>query len=489
MKVQLMYKDKHFEVKKQSDRTISLIINDLELERILDEMSSKDGIIYTACRDALLNPLMLIEDIYYRQDNLSDALNNPNSVKLLYQITIDTEAKRKSSWRWFSSNYLAGTYSSAVELLGIYLEMLMELRAVADNCMDHFHSEGFRNLLIMLQHELDDDYFELAKSQIDDLKHSDGTLISSEMGNYLQGINYVLRKREKKGFWSKWLFAPSYTIAPRDDSGAKDIEKRRERAINEATNALAQATEHLEGFFTMLRRELAFYIGCINLAEKINKTGMPICIPTIGDEDIRDRISRELYDVSLLLLKNTKIVGNDLNAKTKNLYLITGANQGGKSTFLRSIGQAQLMAQCGMFVGASEYSVPIRNGIFTHFKREEDKTLTSGKLDEELGRMSEIVEGLDKNALVLLNESFAATNEREGSEISYQITKALNENSIEVFSVTHLYMYASSFINGKNVQFLRAQRLENGERTYKIEEGIPLQTAFGEDLYIKIFGC
>jgi len=113
--------------------------------------------------------------------------------------------------------------------------------------------------------------------------------------------------------------------------------------------------------------------------------------------------------------------------------------------------------------------------------------MKSGKLDEELTRMSELVNHLESGALLLFNESFAATNEREGSEISRQITQALIENGVEVFSVTHLYTYAVSFLADETTQYLRAQRLESGERTFKIVPGEPLQTAFGEDLYQEIF--
>ena len=70
--------------------------------------------------------------------------------------------------------------------------------------------------------------------------------------------------------------------------------------------------------------------------------------------------------------------------------VITGANQGGKSIFLRSIGVAQLMMQCGMFVPAEVFCASVCDGVSTHFKkREEDPTMTKGKLEEELSRMSE----------------------------------------------------------------------------------------------------
>ena len=97
--------------------------------------------------------------IEYRQKNLCDALRNPDIVRQLYEITVETEKQRRSSWHWLSSVYLSSTFSSAVELLKIYTEMLMELRLVADSKLSGFQSEGFRNLLTMLQRELDDNYF------------------------------------------------------------------------------------------------------------------------------------------------------------------------------------------------------------------------------------------------------------------------------------------------------------------------------------------
>ncbi len=96
------------------------------------------------------------------------------------------------------------------------------------------------------------------------------------------------------------------------------------------------------------------------------------------------------------------------------MIIITGANSSGKLTFLRSVGLAQLMMQCGMFVTAETYRASVGEGVFTHFIREEDATMTSGRLDEELSGMSAIADQIRPHCLMLFNESFAATNEREG---------------------------------------------------------------------------
>jgi DNA mismatch repair ATPase MutS len=169
--------------------------------------------------------------------------------------------------------------------------------------------------------------------------------------------------------------------------------------------------------------------------------------------------------------------------------IITGANQGGKSTFLRSIGLAQLMMQCGMFVGAETFKAGMCPALFTHYKREEDVEMKSGKLDEELARMSEIVDHVKPDSIVLFNESFAATNEREGSEIAGQIVTALLEKRIKIFFVTHLYEFARALWEKRmdSALFLRAERQPDGRRTFKVLPGEPLQTSFGGDLYEEIF--
>jgi DNA mismatch repair ATPase MutS len=148
------------------------------------------------------------------------------------------------------------------------------------------------------------------------------------------------------------------------------------------------------------------------------------------------------------------------------------------------------MMQAGMFVAAENFSAEVREGIFTHFRREEDATMESGKLDEELGRMSGIVDALSPRSMVLFNESFAATNEREGSEIAAQITNALLETGVKVTFVTHLFEFARRLHERKmpNAVFLRAERLPDGTRTFRLSEAGPLRTSYGKDVYEAEFG-
>ena len=198
---------------------------------------------------------------------------------------------------------------------------------------------------------------------------------------------------------------------------------------------------------------------------------------------------QDLRDASLAL-RADRVVGNDVNADGRPLVIITGANSGGKSTFLRSVGIAQLMMQCGMFVTARSLRASLVRRVFTHFIREEDAEMISGRLDEELTRMSSIADHVSRHDLILFNESFAATNEREGSEIGRQIVRALLEDKGRIFFVSHQFDFAHSFYRQQpgTTLFLRAPRQPDGRRTYKLTPAEPLPTSYGQDIYHRIGG-
>jgi len=348
----------------------------------------------------------------------------------------------------------------------------------------------------MLKEELSDEYLVGVQGLLSGMESSDGTLIRAELGEGNMGTKYALCKQQdkKQGRMGR-VFGKNeprqftYSLDAQDDTGIEMLSKLRDRGINDVANTLAQSADHVLGFFTSLRMELAFYVACMNLHELLARKGEPTCFPLPLGRGGRAESFEGLYDASLALKLEKRVMGNDLNAENKDLVIITGANRGGKSTFLRSIGLAQLMMQCGAFVPAKSFSSDVCLGLFTHFKREEDTTMKSGKLDEELKRMSDIVDHLSSDCIVLFNESFAATNEREGSEISRQIVSALLEKRVKVFFVTHQYEFAQSIYEKKmpNAIFLRAERKTGGERTFRVVKGEPLQTSYGEDLYDRIF--
>jgi DNA mismatch repair ATPase MutS len=282
----------------------------------------------------------------------------------------------------------------------------------------------------------------------------------------------------------------SFTLPPRDDAGAQILADLTGRGINLVADAAAQSADHIGSYFTLLRAELGFYVGCLNLAGRLAARGAPITIPEPAPPSSLPFSCTDLRDTCLELISDGPVTGNDVAADGTPLVIVTGASSGGKSTFLRSVGLAQLMMQCGLFVTAGSYRADPAPGIFTHFIRAEDPGMTSGRLDEELRRMSAIADHLQPHCLVLFNESFAGTNEREGSEIGHQIVRALLEAHVRVFFVSHRFDFAGRFHrqHAYPVLFLRAERLPDGRRNYQLAVKDPLPTSFGEDLYHRLGG-
>jgi hypothetical protein len=412
----------------------------------------------------------------------------------MYNIATEAIEQRRRNYLGSLMRYPGSVLHWSVQVLEIFVETLKRLRMIADRDIGMCESEGFKTLFGMLRRELDDEYFATIHRHLRELKFQRGVLISTQLGDGNRGIGYVLRKPNPPGgSWIGRLFTPSppsysFELHPRDEAGARALSELRDRGINLVANALAQSVDHVSSFFQMLRTELAFYVGCLNLHEQLLEWGGPVCFPQPAPIDQRQHSASGLYDVCLALTLKRRVVANDLAADRKNLIIITGANQGGKSTFLRAVGLAQVMMQCGMFVAAENFSANVCSRTFTHYRREEDIEMKSGKFDEELGRMSDIVDHTLPHSLVLLNESFASTNEREGSEIARQVVAALTDRGIKVFFVTHQYEFARGFqAASPSVLFLRAERLADGTRTFRLLEGEPERTSHGPDLYRQIF--
>jgi DNA mismatch repair ATPase MutS len=495
MKVFLLYRDRDFDLQRQLPPQAATLTQDLELTTLFNAMALGDKFVFEVARKAVLSSITDLDTIRYRQDILRDCLKNASIVREIYAIAVEAIEGEKKNYLGLLSRYPSWVLSRSIEVLQVFVGMLKKITRLAEDHADRFESEGFRAFFAMLNRELSDDYFARVQQHLRALKFPHGVLISAELGQGNKGTRYLLRQPpDKKQRWIERILAekpPTYgfTIDERDESGAQALSDLKDRGINLVANALGQSADHVLSFFTMVRTELAFYLGCLNVHEQLAQMGEPVCFPRPLAPGDRSHAFQGLYDVCLALTMKQRVVGNDLSASGKDLVIITGANQGGKSTFLRSIGLAQVMMQCGMFVPAESFCANVCLGLFTHYKRKEDVTMKSGKLDEELGRMSEIVDTITSHAMVLLNESFAATNEREGSEIAREIIYALVEKRIQVFFVTHLYEFAHGFYDKKmeSAMFLRADRQTDGRRTFKLIEGEPLQTSYGEDVYHRIF--
>jgi hypothetical protein len=500
MKVHLMYADRDFDPGADLPANEPALAADLELAVLLDAMADGDKFLYEAARRGLCSGLGTPAQVTYRQQVLADCVAQPGAVRDLYDLAVEAVEAERHVYAFLFRASPDRILSYSCQVMTLYLSSLHRLADLAAKHAPGFRSAGFARFFEVIACELTAGYFAELESRLAELEFKRGTLMSARLGDGGKGTGYVLRRHPPARSWRDRLAGRghdsySFTIPDRDEAGARALSELTSRAVNDTANSLAQSADHVKGYFQLLRAELGFYLGCLNLRTRLIATGQPVCYPVPAAAGTGQFAARGLYDASLALTLNgtavsNTVTGNDVAADGRQLIMITGANQGGKSTFLRAVGQAQLMLQAGMFVPARDLSASICTGVFTHYKREEDATMERGKLDEELMRMSDITDRIRPGGLLLCNESFASTNEREGSVIAREIIRAMTEAGVRIVFVTHLYDLAESIRSrgGDRVLFLRAQREPDGSRTYRLPEGPPLPTSYGEDLYRQVFG-
>jgi MutS domain V len=498
MKAYLLYQAQDFDFGAGLPPGHENLIQDLELTTLLQAMARGDKFLFEVSSKVLLAGLHDPEAIRYRQRVLTDCLAQPEVIREMYAVAVGALEDRRQIWGSYGGTYStpSSNLSGAISRLEAYVARLRQLRQIADDHAGKFRSDGLGTLFATLHRDLDDEYFEEISYHLKQLRFRAGVLIDAELGRDNSGINFVLRAPgDARRRWTERLgIGPrsswSFTISPRDEAGGQILEDLTSRGINLVANAAAQSADHIGSYFTMLRAELAFYVACLNLADRLAAKGVPVSVPEPTQLSPLAFSCTDLRDACLVLQSQGAVVGNDVQADGKPLVIITGANSGGKSTFLRSVGVAQLMMQSGLFVAAQSYRANVTRGIFAHFIREEDSGMTSGRLDEELRRMSAIADQIGPHCLMLFNESFAGTNEREGSEIGRQVVRALLEAEVKVFFVTHRFDFAERFHrqHADSTLFLRAERQPGGRRNYKLAVKEPLPTSFGEDLYYRLGG-
>jgi DNA mismatch repair ATPase MutS len=324
MKAFLLYKNRDFDIKKDLPLNDETLVQDLELDTLFSAMSQGDKFIHEVSHKVILSGIENnIETILYRQNILKDCLKNASIIFDLYKIAVEAIEKEKKIYWGIFSKYPQAILGRSIDVLLMFVSLLKLIRKVADQQSDKFESEGFRIFFSMIQNELGDDYFKTIQYHLKELKFKKGVLISAQLGRGNKGINYVLRKPyERPENWIeriKGKTPPAYTIKIdlQDDNGAKYLSDIRDRGINLVANALAQSTEHILNFFSMLRIELAFYIGCVNLNNQMIEKKEPICFPQPLPHTERKHSVKGIYDICLALSMQQNVIGNDLEADKK----------------------------------------------------------------------------------------------------------------------------------------------------------------------------
>ena len=241
--------------------------------------------------------------------------------------------------------------------------------------------------------------------------------------------------------------------------------------------------------------ELTFYTRWAEYIEKRKAEGWTFCTPQVREAGAGTACASAggFYNLKLVAAeKPDTVVKNDLDFdEEKRIYILTGANRGGKTTITQAVGQLFVLAQSGISVPAERFVFDPADMVLTHFPADEDKTLDLGRLGEECRRFRELYARSTGKSLILLNETFSTTSFEEGYFIAVDAVKAVLERGTRTVYNTHMHKLAmelDSEINtdarkGKAVSLVAETR--DGKNSFRVKIAPPEGKSFAREIAVK----
>ena len=256
--------------------------------------------------------------------------------------------------------------------------------------------------------------------------------------------------------------------------------------VQKAARPLAAALSEFVGLHTRnlvaISDELLFYAGAVELARNLVRAGCPVCRPTLAESGGAAVEARGLYNLDLAIRRiaagttdAANVVPSDVDLPGREpIAIVTGPNSGGKTTFLQSVGLAQVVAQLGLFAPAEHYALAPVDSIVTHYPALEKMEDENGRFAEEAMRLRDLLVGVTDRSLVLLNETLSSTAMAEAAFMAGDVLDLLLEAGCRVVFVTHLHDMAKVPRAGV-VSLVAGMRGEPPllMPTYRIEPGQP----------------
>jgi DNA mismatch repair protein MutS len=481
--------------------------------------------------------------IAYRQAVLEDLLANPAVVERFtaFLPVIDSlynypfRAKPDMTW-------LYEVVWRAGELQNI-IDCFEGMGAALSSAEDKVHSEGLRRLLEEIRKAQGDPKYQSLRKELplllSRLQGSTSITIGVNLDAGLRPVQATLLSVNDKQFTDQSLLNKLFGIrtayegiaplhsAPRrivegpyafpvhSDLGwavdpmmvplFADLAKVLEKTAIPIVDRINQYSSLHGRLFTDLRQALIFYLGAVQFIRRFEKLRLPMCQPQIAPAGERLCEVRDSYNVHLVLKHwdieenaGAAIVKNDvLLGRDGQIFILTGPNRGGKTTYMQGVGLLHILAQAGLHVPGRQAVISPLDGLFTHFPLEEKPESDAGRFGEEAIRLAKIFEGVTRHSLVLLNESLSSTSFSESLYLAEDLVRILRRVGGRAIYSTHLHELASrasdlneSVPGDSQIISVVISPIENGagasgaeaNLTYKLEVRPPLGQSYAREI-------
>lgn len=246
------------------------------------------------------------------------------------------------------------------------------------------------------------------------------------------------------------------------------------RLFSEVFSALddyyARNRDFLDDTIRTFDREVQFYLAYLEYIEQFKAAGLRFCYPEVSGRS-KEVFATNTFDLALankLVPEGTQVVVNDFQlSEPERIFIVSGPNQGGKTTFARTFGQLHHLASIGYPVPGSEARLSLFDELFTHFEQEEDLSNLTGKLEDDLLRVCEVFNEATTDSIIVINEIFASTTLKDALFLGTKLMESIIELDALCVVVTFVDELAS--LSDSAVSMVSTVVPENPiQRTYKV---------------------
>lgn len=487
--------------------------NALNAQRILTQLSTDE------------------EVLNYRLDILEDFLTVPQLEAVLYENVHKLYVNEHVNIQKLGLADSFYALNTRLNSLKTFIECITNCHEFCQKFQSGFKSEALKGLVEYFASVYNSEYFDEVKRETDECLK----VLAKGVKSVTVGINFddMMRPVEamllsvstdsiKKKSRFDWIFKHLDGGADRaigrthslynENGGTNDLEAPLFRELKEINSEyIAHLDRAIRAYFKKstediltFESQMSFYIGAKRIIDAVRARGLEMCRPKYISMDERRLNAKGAFDLSFYTqmvssdpmgsLKD-KIITNDCKMDDDGrFFVLTGANNGGKTTYTRAIGIIQVMAQAGIYVPCTSCEISPVDFIYTHFPKEEEVGLNTSRFTQECKQFKITVDNATRYSMLLLNESIQSTTPTECVFIATELTKIFRCIGVRGVYATHLLELA------KNLDKLNAEvegdtklvsivttvdTAADNKRLYRIVRSAPQEFGYAQTIYKK----